>query len=186
MKTFLYVLISLASSASCFSQIWLDNSCPIEKKVSIEEYTSAKSNNLLSLIIDQEGKLVMNGKRKEGMSEIDFKESVYDFLTNPAKDKTKADSPKQAIIAIGSYGEHNSYELILKYLREVYLYAWDTAAEEKYEAIYLDLDCRKREKIRDSDFPYRLLELNDSEKENKMKNRFTPGVPPFPGDIKDN
>jgi hypothetical protein len=167
-----------------FSQKWLDNTCPIEGKISDEAYTSAKANNLLTLIIDQEGTLMMNGKRKKGMSEIQFKEAVYEFLTNPAKDKTKADSPKEAIIALGSYGEHESYDLILRYVREVYLYAWDTASEEKYQSIYADLNCKKREKIRSNEFPYNVLELNT--KDDKEKPSFSPGVPPFAGDVIDN
>lgn len=184
MNFFLILFISLVSAASCFSQTWLDNSCPIEVEISNEQYTSAKSNNLLTLIIDQEGKLLMDGKRKDGISEIQFKETVYDFLTNPSKDKNKADSPKQAIIALGSYGKHDSYDLILRYVREVYLYAWDTASEEKYETIYMDLDCKMRKKIRDKSFPYHILELDSKKKEQKKPNS-TPGVPPFASDIID-
>ncbi|MBZ9787477.1 hypothetical protein LB456_08405 [Psychroflexus sp. CAK57W] len=184
MKFFLMLFMSLVSAVSSFSQTWLDDSCPIEEKISNEEYTSANPNNLLTLIIDQEGKLLMKGKRKEGMSEIQFKETVYDFLTNPSKDKSKADSPKQAIIALGSYGKHDSYDLILKYVREVYLYAWDTASQEKYETIYINLDCKKRKKVRTKDFPYNILEL-DSEKEDK-KPGSAPGVPPFSADVIDN
>lgn len=185
MKILFFTVASLLITATTFSQKWLDNTCSIEKEVSNEEYTSAKPSNLLTLIIDQEGKLLMNGKRNEGMSEIQFKESVYDFLTNPEKDKTKADSPKEAIIALGSYGNHDSYDLILRYVREVYLYAWDTASEEKYQAIYADLDCKKRKKIRSSEFPYNVLQLNTKEKD-KKKPSFSPGVPPFEGDVKDN
>ncbi|SDG92767.1 hypothetical protein [Psychroflexus sediminis] len=184
MKILLNAFIGLAITLSSFGQTWLDNSCPIKEKISNEEYASKKPNNVLSLIINQEGKLLLNGKRNEGMSEIQFKEFIYDFLTNPSDHKAKADSPKQAIIALGSYGEHDSYNLILKYVREVYLYVWDTAAEERYNTIYMNLDCKQREKVRKQGFPYKVLELNHGEDEKKPS--FSPGVPSFSGDVKDN
>lgn len=183
MKILLLSIAYFAIVGTTYSQIWLDKSCPIEEEISNEEYTSAKSNNLLTLVLDQEGKLLINGKRSDGLSEIKFKEAVYDFLTNPSKDKTKADSPKQAIIALGSYGKNESYDLILKYVREVYLYAWDTAAEETYDRIYMDLDCKKREKIRNKEFPYHILELN---KDEAKKPKSGIGIPSFNGDINDN
>ncbi|MFO7743862.1 MAG: hypothetical protein R6V36_00590 [Psychroflexus sp.] len=184
MKTLLFTVLCFSLIGVTHSQVWLDNTCPIEKETSSEDYTSAKSNNLLTLVINQEGKLLMNGIEKEGISEIQFKEAVYQFLTNPNKDKTKADSPKQAIVALGSYGEHDAYELILKYVREVYLYAWDTSAEEKYETFYADLGCKQRKKIRNRDFPYNVIELNSED--DAKKPSFSPGVPPFAGDVIDN
>lgn len=185
MKVFFLAVLLFSATAVSHSQIWLDNSCAIEDKVSKEDYTSVKSNNLLTLIIDQEGKLLMNGVKNEGMSEIEFKEAVYSFLTNPTNDKAKANSPKQAIIALGAYGKHEAYDLILKYVREVYLYAWDTQAEEKYQTFYADLDCKKRKKIRTGKFPYNVLELKE-EKDNTKKPSFSPGIPAFEGDVIDN
>lgn len=184
MKTLFSTVLYLLIISSAHSQVWLDNTCPIEIEISNEDYTSSKSNNLLTLIIDQEGKLLMNGIKKEGISEIKFKEAVYDFIANPNKEKTKADSSKQAIIALGSYGEHDSYDLILTYVREVYLYAWDTTAEEKYETFYANLDCKKRKKIRNGNFPYNVIELNSEE--DTKKPSFSPGVPTFSGDVIDN
>ena len=184
MKTLIFTLLYLSMLSIAHSQVWLDNTCLIEKEISNEDYTSSKSNNLLTLVINQEGKLLMNGVKKEVISEIQFKEAVYDFMTNPNKEKTKADSSKQAIIALGSYGEHDSYDLILTYVREVYLYAWDTAAEKKYETFYADLNCKKRDKIRNGDFPYNVIELNSEE--DTKKPSFSPGVPTFSGDVIDN
>jgi hypothetical protein len=185
MKTLLSFLSILLLSSLSFGQQWLDKTCKIENEITNEEYTSAQSNNILTLIIDQEGKLLMNGKKKEGLSEIQFKESVYDFLANPSNIKTMSDSPKQAIIALGSYGEHENYDLILRYVREIYLYAWDTYSEEKYQVIYSDLDCKKREKIRSKNFPYNIIELG-KDKDDSKKPSFSPGVPPFSGDVIDN
>jgi len=185
MKALVFAALAIFS-ISGHSQIWLDNSCPIDYKVTNEEYTSVKANNLLTLVVDQEGKLMMNGKRQDDMSEIKFKEAVYNFLTNPSGESIKADSPKQAIIALGSYGEHDYYDLILRYVREVYLYAWDTTAEEKYSSIYMDLNCKKREKIRTGDFPYNVLELNNQKQTDTKKPGFSPGVPSFDGDVSDN
>lgn len=185
MKSLLFAIICFTFFGTTYSQKWFDETCPIEEKLSSEDYTSVSSNNLLTLIVDQDGKLLMNGKRNDGLSEIQFKEAVYEFLTNPNKDKTKANSPKQAIIGLGSYGKHEYYELILRYVREVYLYAWDTAAEEKYNSIYAELNCKKRKKIRNADFPYNVIELNEKKDDNK-KPSFSPGVPPFEGDVSDN
>ncbi|WP_157595020.1 hypothetical protein [Psychroflexus tropicus] len=185
MKIFFIALI-MGVSLCANGQVWLDNTCPIEEQITTEAYTTAKANNLLRLIVDQEGILVMNGLRQEEMSEIKFKETVYDFLTNPSNDKLKADSPKQAIIALGSYGKHEYYDLILRYVREVYLYAWDTASEDKYGSIYMDLNCKKREKIRTADFPYNVIELNNTLNKNNKKPSFSPGVPTFDGDVSDN
>lgn len=182
MKILFLTIVYFTLAGTSFSQTWFDNSCPIKEKISNEVYTSTKSNNLLTIVLDQEGKLLINAKRTEGLSEIQFKETVYDFLTNPSKDKTKADSTKQAIIALATYGKHDSYDLVLRYIREVYLYAWDLAAKEKYESMYVDLDCKKRKKIRDKDFPYNVIEL--TEKEEKPK-KFI-GVPKFGGDVIDN
>ena len=185
MKALVLAVLAMFS-ISAQSQIWLDNSCPVDQKITNEDYTSVKVNNLLTLVVDQEGKLLMNGKRQDDMSEIKFKEAVYDFLTNPTENSIKADSPKEAIIALGSYGEHEYYDLILRYVREVYLYAWDTAAEEKYSSIYMDLNCKKRKKIRTGEFPYNVLELNSQKQTDTKKPSFSPGVPSFDGDVTDN
>lgn len=182
MKTLFLSLVYFILIGTAYGQVWLDNSCPIEEKISDEEYASTKPNNLLTLIIDQEGKLLINGEKNEGLSEIKFKEMVYDFISNPSKDKAKADSPKEAIIALGSFSENETYKLILKYIREVYLYAWDIAAQSKYESNYIDLDCKKRKKIRNRNFPYNLKELTQEEKKPKM----IIGVPAFKGDVIDN
>jgi hypothetical protein len=185
MKTLLPFFLILFLSNLSFGQQWLDKTCGIENEINSEEYTSAQSNNILTLIINQEGKLLMNGQEQEGLSEIQFKELVYGFLANPLNLKTKSDSPKQAIIALGSYGEHKNYDLILRYVREVYLYAWDTYTQEKYQVIYSDLDCKKREKIRSKNFPYNIIELGKDEEDSKRPS-FSPGVPMFSGDVIDN
>lgn len=183
MKLPFFSIIYFLLIGTTYCQTWLDDSCPLDKKIRNEDYSSAKPNNTLTLILNQEGDLLINNKKSDGLSEIKFKETVYEFLSNPSKDKTKADSPKQGIIALGSYGEHELYNLILKYVREVYLYAWDTAAKEKYDETYVNLNCKKRTKVRKSGFHYNVLELS-SEKEKKPK--ITIGVPPFKGDVIDN
>jgi hypothetical protein len=106
---------------------------------------------------------------------------VYNFIVNPSGDKTKANSPKQAIIGIGTYNKENSYAKILDYIREVYLYTWDTEANDKYGEAFGDLNCKKREKVR-SKYPYNVLTLDKKEKKPKM----IIGVPSFQGDVIDN
>ena len=176
------LFLSFIFYVSGHSQIWLDNTCPIEENITKIDYISAKTNNLLTLLIDQEGKLVINGNQQESISEIELKESVYEFLTNPNQNKSNASSPKQAIIALGAYGEYPEYEMILTYLREVYLYAWDNRAKEQFNSPYTALGCKKRSKIRQDYFPYRIFEMdNDSPKE---KNKYP--IPSFAGDVIDN
>jgi hypothetical protein len=70
-------------------------------------------------------------------------------------------------------------------VREVYLYAWDTASEEEYGEIYLDLNCRKRKKIRQKSLPYHVFELVE---ENDKKDNIRKGlmIPKFGGDAYDN
>ena len=181
MKFILFIL-SFILWTNVYSQKWLDNTCPIEKNITKTDYISTKANNLLTLVIDQEGKLVVNGDQKKNIAEIEFKEMVYEFLINPERDKSKASSPKDAIIAISSYGEYPEYDLILTYIREVYLYAWDLSAKEKYSSTYAELECRKRTKIRQNNFPYRVFEMD---KESPKKNNTYP-VPSFDGDVIDN
>ena len=178
---FLFVIIFTFQSQS---QSWLDSDCEIDDKITLSDYSSAKVNNILSLIINQEGKLLMNGQLKEGLSEIQFKEELYDFITNPDRKKTKANSTQKAIIAMGKYGEHDTYNLIMKYVREVYLYAWDKTSQEEYDEIYANLNCRKRKKIRNKSLPYNVFELVQKQ-DNENKINRGPSIPEFGGDATD-
>lgn len=184
MKVLFSCIFLLFLTTTSYCQEWLDNSCPIDQQVYSKDYSSAESKNLLSIIIDQEGSLLINGDKNEGLSEIQFKEMVYDFLTNPSKDKNKADSPKKAIIALGSYGEHEYYDLVLRYIREVYLYAWDVSAKEKYNSDYINLNCKKRSRVQKEKFTYNVIELNNTKENTKKK--IPSGVPTFNGNVYDN
>lgn len=185
MKSIVFFLGLVLTSTGVFGQKWYDQQCTIKEKVSTSEYESSKERNILSIIIDQDNNLIINDKERNDLSEIKFKELIYAFLNNPDSDKTKAESPKKAIIAMASYGEKDRYEMVLNYIREVYLYAWNLKANEEYDKNYIDLNCKKREKIISKHYPYRVLELK-AETDKKNTPSASPGVPPFQGDVKDN
>lgn len=58
-------------------------------------------------------------------------------------------------------------------------------ANEKYKEEYIDLDCKKREKLQRNN-PYRVFEVSKktNNKEDEIPQFF--GLPPFEGDVKDN
>jgi hypothetical protein len=67
----------------------------------------------------------------------------------------------------------------------VYLYLWDKESESKYKSSYVDLNCKKREKVFNS-FPLKIIgELDHKENKNKQKRKGI-GVPAFGGDSIDN
>ncbi|MFN2261132.1 MAG: hypothetical protein ABR595_03600 [Psychroflexus sp.] len=185
MKNIIIFSIICLISTGVFGQKWYDQQCEIEDEISKSEYESSKEKNILTVIIDQDNNLIINNEERNDLSEIKFKELVYKFLNNPDSDKTKAESPKKAVIAIASYGEKDRYEMVLNYIREVYLYAWNLKANEAYNENYIDLNCKKRARIISKNFPYRVLELT-SEVDKKNTPSASPGVPPFQGDVKDN
>ena len=185
MKNIIIFSILCLSSIGVFGQKWYDQQCEIEGEISKSEYESSKERNILTIIIDQDNNLIVNDKERNDLSEIKFKELIYAFLNNPDSDKTKAESPKKAIIAMASYGEKDRYEMVLNYIREVYLYAWNLKSKEEYDKNYIDLNCKKRGKIISKNYPYRVLELK-AEDDKKNTPSMSPGVPPFKGDVKDN
>ncbi|WP_127844843.1 hypothetical protein [Psychroflexus aestuariivivens] len=184
MKSIVFFLGLVLASTGVFGQKWYDQQCEIEDEVSEAEYESTNERNILTVIIDQDNNLIINEKERNDLSEIKFKELVYTFLNNPNSDKDKAESPKKAIIALASYGEKDRYEMVLNYIREVYLYAWDLKSKEEYDENYIKLNCKKRSKIISKNYPYRVLELK-SEEDKKNTPSPSPGVPPFKGDVKD-
>ncbi len=180
-KILTYLSLSILLTNASMAQSWFDGQCDLENEVSNESLASSKENNTLNILLNQEGDLLINTLKSNGLSEIKFKELVYNFIMNPAKDKTKASSPKQAIVSIGTYNKENSYVIMLNYIREVYLYEWDKQAQEKYNSSYQDLSCKNRKKIRDK-IPYQVIELDKG----KTKPKMIMGVPSFKGDVIDN
>lgn len=170
------------------AQNWLDSSCKnIEDSVNELEFKSASDRNVLKIIINQAGEIEINEVVKTGLSEIQFKELVLDYVTNPKKDKDKADKPEKVFIQLKSFNKNKDQLANIKaYVQDVYLYLWDKASDEKYDTTYIDLKCKKRKKIFDA-YPLRLVsEISKNNKKKTTTIRRGPGLPNFGGDVKKN
>lgn len=184
----LAIVITVLFSTSLVAQSWLDKECPdLDQEINVVDFESSKDRNVLDILINQSDEILVNGEAMPKLnSEIPFKEFVLEFVTNPNNNKTKAESPSKAFIRLSSYNKTTSkLEKLDTYIKEVYLYLWNTEGQDKYKSSYAELSCKKREKIVKS-FPLRLV-TDKSLKSNlnqKPANRI--GVPPFGGDVKEN
>jgi hypothetical protein len=188
MKIIITILIGILS-CSINAQTWFDSSCKnIDDKVIQEEFESSSERNVFKVIINQADEVEINDQVKEGLGEIAFKELVLDFVTNPKGDKNKADKPEKVFIQLKSFNKNSKkFESLKSYIQGVYLYLWDKEADEKYKSTYIDLNCKKREKVFNA-YPLRMInevEKNNNSKSNKPMRR-GPGLPPFGGDVKKN
>jgi len=169
------------------AQDWFDKSCNnIDDTVIEEEFSTANDRNIIKLIVNQAGDIEINGVEKSTLSEIEFKEYILDFVTNPNASKDKAVKPEKVIFQTGNFQKGSKkIDKYKNYLYDVYLYLWDKESQSKYKSTYVDLNCKKREKIFNS-FPLRIIGGLDK-KENKTKQkRKGIGVPAFGGDSIDN
>lgn len=185
MKT-LILLVFLSITSLVSAQKWFDGNCKLNDPVSDEQYKGEKLRNLFTVIVAQDNTLIINDEPYQQLSEIKFKEMVLNFIDNPKKNNQLADSPTNAIIALRSFGNKERLELLETYIREVYLYLWNTTAKKEFETPFADLNCKKRERIFDKFYPYNYYLIQSK---NSTKNQFpskTPGPPPFPSDVKDN
>jgi hypothetical protein len=186
MKSYILLLLTLLSFSFTNAQLWLDKQCKISDQIKSFELEAASKRDVLTLLIDQEGKLLANGKDISFLNETRFKEYIYNFIANPDDNPQMAKSPKKAIISIQHYQHPKEYEARLEYIREVYYFLWNLDANDKYKEDYINLDCKKREKIQRNN-PYRVFEV--SKQKPKKKDDGMPqfvGPPPFEGDVKDN
>lgn len=186
MKIFVTLSLLLIYSLPSQAQSWLDNKCPIENEVKSFEVDAASERDVLKLVINQEGKLLANEKDITFLNETRFKEYIYNFIVNPDGNPKMSKSPKKAIISIQHYQHKEEFKQRLENIHEVYYFLWNLEANEKYKEEYINLDCKKREKIQRSN-PYRVFEVNKTSK--KKKDDGMPqfvGPPPFDGDVKDN
>ncbi len=185
MKTIILTLICLISLTT-FSQDWFDKNCKnIDDDVAVETFKSSQPRNILKVVINQAGVVVINDEEKPNISEIAFKEWVLKFITNPNNDKDKAENPDKVYVQLKSFNKNSeSIENIETYIQDVYLYLWDNYASEKYNSTYIDLNCKKRAKVFDK-FPLKIVAdfENESDKNGPPTNF---GIPPFEGDVKDN
>ena len=180
-KLILSVLCVL--SYNIYAQDWFDKSCDnIDDTVIQEEFKTENDRNIIKIIVNQAGDIEINGVEKSDLTEIEFKEYILDFVTNPNASKDKAVKPEKVIFQTGSFQKGSKkIDKYTNYVYDVYLYLWDKASQTKYKSTYLDLNCKKREKIFNS-FPLKIIGGLDK-KENKTKQkRKGIGVPTFGGD----
>ena len=180
----IYCTLILFFTLNMFSQKWLDNSCLIEEKITATDIDKADASDLLDIVINQEGKIIVNNKDLSYLNDVKFKEFIYTFITNPDESKDRASSPKKASIQINHYNHPKEYETYLTYIREVYYFLWNTEAQEKYEETYNNLDCKKRARVQKV-APYRIFEVKNQKEKKKDGPRFI-GPPAFDGDVIDN
>lgn len=186
MKTQLILITSLLSF-SMNAQVWFDKSCEnINEDVIEEEFKTSNERNILKIIINQAGQIEINDEAKENLNEIAFKELVLDFVTNPKGDKNKADKPEKVFIQMKSFNNESiKLDDLKSYVQEVYLYLWDKEAIEKYNSTYVDLNCKKREKVF-NEFPLKLITTFEKKMSGNTTMRRGPSLPPFSGDVKKN
>ena len=192
MKTNKFIAIRYCFALVLFYQVseaqsWIDKTCPgLDKEVNLVEFETSKQRNVLEITINQSEELVINAKAMpELSSEIKFKEYILEFVTNPSKDKTKAENPNKVYIRLNSYNKSSSkLNTLDAFIKDVYVYMWDTEAKSKYDSNYKDLVCKKREKINKT-IPLRIVSEHSSKPKTntRPKNRGV-GLPPFGGDVK--
>ena len=184
MKSYLILLLSL-TFITTQAQEWFDNSCQnMDNDITAGAFNVSQKRNILNVVINQAGVIELNGVSKNNLSEIAFKEQVLDFVTNPNKDKNKAEKPEKVFIQLKSLnGDFKTEDALKTFIQEVYLYLWDKNAEDKYSSSYVDLNCKKRAKIFNN-YPLRLVSGFEEKVEKKRPRGI--GVPTFNGDVNDN
>ncbi|MDR9400420.1 MAG: hypothetical protein RI558_03265 [Psychroflexus sp.] len=179
----LIYLVLLVITLNLNAQSWIDGKCRIENKIPLNDFKSAKKENKLNLIINQEEKLTANKTDISFLNNVQRKEFLYNFIMNPDKQDDLAQKPDKAFIRVKSFGFADAKNQLINQIKDVYFLIWSEAAQEKYGKDYVALDCKSREKIQKK-FPYQVIESNDKDKSDK-KPKFS-GPPSFNGDVRDN
>ncbi|MGM0635039.1 MAG: hypothetical protein ACQESK_03155 [Bacteroidota bacterium] len=168
-----------------FAQNWLDNQCQIEDKTSQNEFDKSSDRNTMQILINQEGKILLDEKDVSYLDDAKFKELIYSFIENPSDSNRWAKKPQKAIISLQHYQHPEVYEQVLTNIREVYYYLWNNLAKQDYQTNYEELNCKEREKIQKK-YPYQVFDPSQtSEKENDSDMPQFKGPPAFE-DVKDN
>lgn len=186
MRNLILILIC-ASSYTLQSQEWFDKSCKnIDDSVIPEEFKLSDERNILKIIVNQAGDIEINGSEKTNLNEIKFKEFILDYVTNPDGAKEKADKPEKVIFQLDSYQKDSrTIQKFKNYVYDVYLYLWDKNSGEKYNSTYLNLNCKKREKIFNN-YPLKIVDELDQKDKSSAPIRKGVGVPVFGGDTQKN
>ena len=178
----LFLMIGINVNA----QSWIDGKCKLTTNVKLTDFKDAKDDNRLKLVINQEKKLMADDQDVSFLDDVQRKEYFYNFIMNPDEKDDLAQKPNKAVIRVESYGYPEAKKQLISQLRDVYYIIWTDAAVEKYDEEYINLDCKKREKIQKK-YPYQVIESVDQEEkrdENKPPTPMT--TPSFEGDVKDN
>jgi len=173
---------------SANAQPWFDKSCKgIDDIVLEEEFNNASKRNILKIIINQADEIEINDEVRKGLSEIAFKELILNFVTNPNGDKNKPEKPEKVIVHLKSLNKKSEkIKSIEYYIQDVYLYLWDLESADRFKSSYVDLNCKKREKVFNS-VPLKIIsDIDKDKKTNNLPKRRGPGLPPFGGDVKNN
>jgi hypothetical protein len=183
MKSIFYLFIFLFVGATQ-AQSWIDKTCSIEEQITATDIENASDRDILDIVINQEGKILVNEKDLTFLNEVKFKEFIYTFITNPDDSDSRASNPSKASFQINHYNHPEEYKKYLTYIREVYYFLWNTEAQEKYGVTYNELECKKRIKTQKI-APYRVFEVTAKKKKPQDGPRFI-GPPAFSGDVNDN
>ena len=178
----LFLMIGLTINA----QSWVDGKCNQLSDVTLNDFKNAKEENRLQLIINQEEKLVANGQDISFLSSVQRKEYLYNFIMNPDGQADLAKKPDKAFIRVRSFGYPEAKKRLIDQLRDVYYIIWTDAAVEKYAKDYVELACKKRNKIQRK-YPYQVIERIEKRKKGNKTQPPTPmTAPSFKGDVSDN
>lgn len=180
----LSIIVIFFISYTTYAQVWVDKQCPIEKHITSLDVEESNERDILAIVINQEGKVLVNEKDLSYLSDVKFKEFVYTFITNPDESKSRASNPKKATFQINHYNHPEEYNTYLTYIREVYYFIWNSQAQEKYSLTYNELTCEQRAKLQKGT-PYRVFEVVKKTEEKKEKGPRFLGPPAFSGDVKD-
>ena len=168
------------------AQSWIDGKCKLITNTKLTGFKDAKDENRLKLVINQEQKLMADDQDVSFLDDVQRKEYFYNFIMNPDEQDDLAQIPGKAVVRVESYGYLEAKKQLISQLRDVYYIIWTDAAVEKYDEEYVNLDCKKREKIQKK-YPYQVIEsVDQKEKRDKNKPPTPMSTPSFEGDVKDN
>lgn len=184
MKILLILLLMIGLNVN--AQSWIDGKCKLNANVKLSDFKNTKGENRLKLVINQEEKLIADDQDVSFLGDVQRKEYFYNFIMNPDEQDDLAQKPGKAIIRVESYGYPEAKKQLISQLRDVYYIIWTDAANEKFDKEYINLNCKKREKIQKK-YPYQVLEsLEQKEKRDKNKPPTPMTTPSFEGDVIDN
>ena len=116
--------------------------------------------NIYSVLVNANNDLLV---RKQPMALKDLRDDTKLFITNPKKDPTLSDSPKQAIVSLKNDRgtSYKAYLEVYNELRAAYNEIWNEQAQIRYGKNYDDCTKAEQEGIR-NDFPLVISEAEST------------------------